>query len=79
MITTSEYVQKMECPICKKKKLRIWASNGGEGNSQLILNCTYCNTSITTNLIPNTNDWIILEKASEKEKRLRSKKIWNQA
>ena len=70
MITTNEYIQRMECPVCKKKKLKIWFSNGGDGNSQLLLKCNSCNTYITTNLIPNTSDWVIHKKNKKRNVKL---------
>ena len=74
MITTNEYIQGMECPNCQKKKLTVWFSSGGEGNSQLLLNCKHCNTTITTNLIPNKDDWIIHTDIKNKI----MVKLWNQ-
>ena len=75
MLRTDEYVSTLECPECQKKKLKIWFSSGGDGNSQLLLKCNSCNTYITTNLIPNTNDWII----NKENKKRKGGRLWNQA
>lgn len=76
MITTNEYIQGMECPECKKKKLSIWASQEGEGDAVMILLCSHCKISITTHLIPDTENWIV-HKTQQENKRF--KKLWNQA
>lgn len=76
MKTTNEYIHELECPVCKKKKLSIWASQEGEGDAVMILLCSKCGTSITTHLIPDTKNWII-HKTQQKEEMV--EKIWNQA
>lgn len=76
MITTNDYIQRMECPVCRKKKLSIWASQEGEGDAVMILLCSHCRTSITTPLIPDTENWIV-HKTQQGNKRF--KKLWNQA
>lgn len=51
--------------------------NGGEGNTEVLLICNRCGTFITSNLIPNTSDWIIETKEEDNVKK--DVKLWNQA
>ena len=79
MIRTDEYIWSLSCPKCGKKKLYIWSSNGGEGNSEVIIKCKQCNTYITTNLIPNMEDWKVETKYDKGGRKIKGGKIWNQA
>lgn len=72
---TDEYIRMLYCPECKKKKLSIWASQEGEGDAVMILLCSKCGTSITTHLIPDTENWMI-HKTQQKNEMV---KLWNQA
>ena len=78
MIRTDEFIRNLDCPVCNHKRLRIWGSNGGEGNSEVYLHCKTCGAFITANLIPNVDDWIV-EKPKEEEKEHKEVKLWNQA
>lgn len=77
MIRTDEFIRLLNCPECNTKKLYIWASNGGEGNTEVILHCSRCGTYITSNLIPNVDDWEIDPKTKKSKKS--SGRLWNQA
>ena len=77
MIRTDEFIERLDCPVCNRKGLYIWGSSGGEGNTEVLLVCNRCGTFITSNLIPDTDDWIIETKEEEKEHK--EVKLWNQA
>lgn len=78
MIRTDEFIKQLDCPVCNRKGLRIWGSNGGEGNTEVLLLCNKCGAFIISNLIPNINDWIV-EKPKEEETIKKEVKLWNQA
>lgn len=77
MFRTDEFIKQLDCPVCNRKGLYIWGSNSGEGNSQVYLVCKGCGAFITSNLIPNVDDWIIETKEEETVKK--DVKLWNQA
>lgn len=75
MIRTDEYISELDCPVCGNVRLEIWSSNGGEGNTEVLLVCNKCGAFITSNLIPNVDDWIIETKEEETVKK--DVKLWN--
>ena len=56
-------------------------SNGGEGNTMVIIKCRQCNTYITSNLIRNITDWFVEKPRVKKEnnKLYKNGRLWNQA